>query len=364
MGKLVAVHLHGPLGERFGELHHFAVQSPSEALRALDANYPGFLAAFAAHERYGVMVDDDWREGDMAGLLPASKSIHFVPAIEGEVPFVAIGLTAAFGLSATAATIIGSLLVTALMIGVSLLFRPKKPPGPAEPEEIDESFIFSGPENVTGQGVAVPLIYGRVYAGTVVVSAGQDTVDVAITTSKSGSSKPSSGNSSKPAGYNKPEYRGGHDGRMAVAKAMGAPLAPETFTEDPYEPWPDLINDGAGTDHLREPPNDDWPAIVADPVYVFRPVGWVPVKSMWVSEEDDVNRKQVYVWQPDYETKDQVYNWNMVRGFYVTEIPVLSTIDIDGVPTEVPGVIAYVEPEEDEWIDGAVMEEPITDPAP
>jgi predicted phage tail protein len=431
MGKLVAVHLHGPLADRFGPLHHFAVQNPREALYALDANYPGFIAAFAEHERYGVLVDDDWREGENAAILPASKEIHFVPAIEGEVPFVALGLTALFpALSATAATIIGSLLVTGLMIGLSLLFRPKKPQT-KEAEEMDDSYVFSGPENVSQQGVAVPLIYGRVYAGSVVVSAGQDTVDVATTTPSSGASKPSSGNSSKPA-YKKPTYRGGHDGLLRARRDMmtapitstkatrgvpvtskslraltsksapvaaqmsfvtasaavvprqysvlgvyavdegmrsylyGSPImagymvenpASHVVIEEPYEDWPNLLNDGAGVEHLRPTPVDDWPAIITDPVYGFKPEGWVPVKTIWASEEDYASRKQVLVWQPDYETEDAVYNWNMVRGFYVTELPIVN-------PGGVPGVLVNIVQEEPEWIAGAEVEIPIQNPAP
>jgi predicted phage tail protein len=412
--KLVAIHLHGPLGERYGPLHKFAVQSPREALHALDANYPGFIAAFAAHERYGIMVDDEWREGDNAAIMPASKEIHFVPAIEGEVPIVAVGLTAAFGLSATAATIIGSLLVTGLMIGLSLLFRPKQPKQ-AEEEEMDDSYIFSGPENVTGQGVAVPLIYGRVYAGSVVVSAGQDTIDLITTTAQAGNPKPASGSSSKPSGYSPPVYRGGRDGRanedgvMAkgfsrMAMAMDAPVAVTTYVtqtqlvpppavsrqyslngvyvidagergyalpsayvvermgvpaivEEPYSPWPDMVNEGAGIEHLREPPVDGWPEIIEDPVYTFKPEGWIPVKSIWVTNDDAAHRKQVYVWQPDYETVDYVYNWNMVRGFYVTEVPVVN-------PDGGTGTIVYLEAEENEWIAGADVEIPVVNPSP
>ena len=409
MGKLVAVHLHGPLGERYGTPHHFAVQSPREALYALDANFPGFIASFVEHERYGIVVDDDWREGENAAVLPASKDIHFVPVVEGETPLVALGLTTVFtGLSMTAATIIGSLLVTGLMIGISLLFRPKKPEKP-EAQEKDESFIFSGPENVTGQGVAVPLIYGRVFAGSVVVSAGQDTVDVAITTAKKGNSKPAAASTAKPGGYSPPVYRGGAGGfrsitartGMSAAKMMEAPqaktmAAPVTtlvtplasrqyalrglyisdegvrsyataagyvveqigkfpYTEEAYETWPDLINEGAGTDHLRDPPVDGWPAIIEDPTYTFKPEGWIPVKAIWVTDDDDGNRKQVMVWQPDYETVDYVYNWNMVRGFYVTEVPVVS----EGVP----GVVVAMEAEEEEWIAGEEAEIPIEEPS-
>jgi len=65
-------------------------------------------------------------------------------------------------------------------------------------------------------------------------------------------------------------------------------------------------------------PTQGWPNIVEDPVYGFKPELWVPAKTIWAVEENDLSRKQVMVWQPDYETEEFVYNWNMVRGFYVT----------------------------------------------
>lgn len=333
---LVDIHFHGPLAEKYGAHHRLSVMTPREAVHAMNANYPGFLADFAQHERYGVLVDDDWRDGEDAAILPCSKTIHFYPVIEGNVPLVAMGLTAAFGLGATAATIVGSLLVLGLMVGLSFLFKPKQPK--KEKEEKDESYAFSGPENVTGQGVAVPVIYGRVYAGSVVVSAGQDTVDVETTTKKKANKKPSSGSSNNdstppPAWRERSSLSHGEE-----RQPRGMPR------EDVIYLWPDLVQEGAGVDQYLDPPVEGYPPIIPDSVYGFRPEGWVPVKVIWATEEDDENRKQVMVWQPDYETMDYVYNWNMVRGFYATPVG--------------------MEAEEDEWIDGADMEVPIEDPAP
>ena len=42
----IAVHLYGPLADKYGPLHHFAVGSPHEAVRALDANYPRLRPRF------------------------------------------------------------------------------------------------------------------------------------------------------------------------------------------------------------------------------------------------------------------------------------------------------------------------------
>lgn len=531
--KLIAIHLHGPLGERFGALHHFAVGSPQEAVRALDANYPGFIPAFLEHGEYGLMVDGDWRGGDDAPQLPASKEIHIVPHVAGNTPLVVIAL-GFIGITGTAATIIGSLLVAGLMIGVSLLFRPK-PPGKKDPDEKDaDSFIFSGPENVTGQGVAVPLIYGRVFAGSVVVSAGQDTVDTHTTPPAPAAAPPATGSStvnpvsswkgdeihpSEPVKSRDNDPSPSRMGRMTARLAAITPLAvaptswlvtsydpamrndfsgeagmslqlaaarqiswmgvlvttdnagtrtvnlydendqsvllrtatidvtgavagtyawasiapftlaagttyflvsavedgghdwgetaPATFRpeviactavfraggefnsaedfnqyvgldlgweevppepidpEDMLDPLVDLWNEGGGTDHLLDPPVEGWPAIIEDPAYGFRPEGWVLVKVVWATDEEDANRKQVMVWQPDYETAEYVYNWNMVKGFYVTEFIEEYEDTVDGETVTVEGVVAAIEPEDDEWINGADIESnPVEDPSP
>ena len=340
--RLVAIHLHGPLADRFGSPHHLAVLTPREAVQAIDANHPGFLAAFAEHNRYAIYADGDWRDGDAAAALPVSREMHFCPMIEGEAPvgIALVGLLVPSIAGTVTATIIGSLLVTGLLIGISLLFKPKAP-GAGEAEAREEGFAFSGPENVTGQGVAVPLIYGRVYAGSVVISAGQDVSQLYATGPNAG----------KPIPPSPPSF-------------MAKMTAPRRKFNQPraQEPPPlDRSLEGAGTDHLRQPPEEGWPPIIQDPVYGWRPEGWVPASIQWVAEEQDESRKQVMVWQPDYETADGTYNWNMVRGFYLTEVP-NEWEDEEGVL--VPGVISDIHPEEEEWIAGRHMENEVEAPEP
>jgi predicted phage tail protein len=170
--KPIAVHLYGPLADKYGALHHFAVSTPHEAVAALDANYPGFVRDFAQHEIYHILADGDWRDGEEAAGLPVSRELHLVPQIEGRVALGALLVGALIpSLAGTfAATLIGGALFLGVMIGLSFLFRPKMP----ETDEgaRNESYAFTGPENVVTQGAPVPLAYGKVHCGSVVVSAG------------------------------------------------------------------------------------------------------------------------------------------------------------------------------------------------
>ena len=54
------------------------------------------------------------------------------------------------------------------------------PTGPDSEEDPRKSYSFSGVQNTSRQGVPVPVVYGEVLVGSVVISAGVDTVQVAV----------------------------------------------------------------------------------------------------------------------------------------------------------------------------------------
>ena len=279
---LASIYLHGPLGERFGETHRLAVSSPIEAVAALDANYPGFLREFAKVEAYGLYADGDWRGGDMAGQMPFSRELHFCPVIEGQAFLGAMLVTAIFpGIAGTTASIIGGVLMAGVMFGLSYLLAPK---APSSDTTKDDNYAFSGPENVTGQGVAVPLIYGRVYAGSVVISAGLDLgTDIAAT--------------------------------VPVAAAPDAP--PSTAISPP------------GT---AAPPGG-WPPIVFDNLGRPGPQGWhyvgmaAAISDMTVvATGNDQVGKTVDTWQHPTATR---YFYNRVRGFYYSPLAKVQPAEAD-----------------------------------
>jgi predicted phage tail protein len=173
----IDIHLYGPLADKYGALHRLAVMTPHEAVRALDANFPGFIRDFAAHRIYHVLADGDWRDGDQAATMPVSRELHLVPQVEGRAFLGALLISTLFpAIGATAASIIGGALFLGVMVGLSFLFRPKTPD--QKSDERNEGFAFTGPENVVTQGAPVPLAYGRVHCGSVVVSAGLEVAEL------------------------------------------------------------------------------------------------------------------------------------------------------------------------------------------
>ncbi|MDX0609409.1 MULTISPECIES: tail assembly protein [Sinorhizobium] len=182
---MIDVRLHGVLAERYGPEHQFAINSPREAIAALEANYPGFRRDFLAVKNYALICDGDWRDEencpDVANA-PVAKEIDICPVIEGRidpVSWIAAGITAISGgaITGVAATVIAGGITLGLLLGASLLLSPKPKRPTGDDGNKNENYIFSGPENVTEQGVAVPLIYGRCFVGSVVISAGLEVAD-------------------------------------------------------------------------------------------------------------------------------------------------------------------------------------------
>lgn len=307
MTNLVNVHLHGPLADKFGAHHAFAIRTPAEAVHALDANYPGFIAAFVAHERYGIVADDDVRD-DVSIGYPVSREIHFVPVIEGRyfIGPAIIGSLLGIGAATATAQILGGLLMAGLMMGLSMLLTPR--PKAKDETKKDESYSFTGPENTTGQGVAVPLCYGRVFCGSVVISAGLEIgSDIA----------PASNIAAPPPG----------GGSSAVAP--GLPPPPGGFPPIvPHEGFPlqATVMDARGR------------AVITDDVEGGpHPEGWVMTNQMTVATEGNIGvtpvEKRVWIYQPDPQpdpTGELVYSWNERQGFYA---------------------LVKVQVEEEEWVD-------------
>jgi predicted phage tail protein len=184
--------LYGELGKLFGKEHLLSVRSAGEAVQALCVNYPALKRYLTTSHTRGVGFKVFVGNSSLKKLedvsLPSSQreDIRIAPAILGSGAVVRIFVGAALigaGLainyfSAGTLSPIGSFMIqvgAVLVLGgvFELLFSPpKKNYGNDNLDENGQSFIFSGPENVTRQGGAVPVGYGRVMIGSTVVSAG------------------------------------------------------------------------------------------------------------------------------------------------------------------------------------------------
>lgn len=278
--RLVRVVLYGPLADEFGQEHSYAVHTPQEAVRALSANFPGFRPALVKHDRYGIFADGDWREGEDAALLPVSRELHLVPIIEGRA-FAAPLMGIAIGgttLGAIGTQLLIGVVVSALVWGVSQLFA--KPVETDDSDKRDESYIFSGADNTTQQGSAVPVVYGRCFVGSVVISASIEVTDQQIT--------------------------GSSGGRTAMRDYTHEGLR----GDQPQDPTSPLALRG-GEDPLMPPLELQNVGLPDRPIMRVGPVGWRHMGMVVLLEEDEYREVDLFI-PPEAGSP---YRWDYWRGF-------------------------------------------------
>ncbi|ACL61030.1 tail assembly protein [Methylobacterium nodulans] len=178
------VRLYGALAAKFGACFRLDVRSLAEACRALGAQLPGFRQAIE-EGRFRVVCGKSLRAKAALHLdkdlitfgLPAGD-LHIVPVIRARKSGMSIGKIIVGTLIAVAtwwmggpAWLIGMGAMLALQ-GVSSLLSPKK-----KKEKEKKSYMFQGADNVSEQGIPVPLIYGRCMANPITISAGVTTAN-------------------------------------------------------------------------------------------------------------------------------------------------------------------------------------------
>ena len=174
------------------------VNSAGEAMRFLLANWPE-LEKHISGQVYKVKVGEyDIGEdelNDPSGcqdikIIPvATGSRDFLDSTFGKFVIAAAFIAAPYLAPALAGTAIGATTLGAIStsIGISfalsgasqLLFPPPAPPNIASINNpSNQNFAFSGIQQVSRVGTALPLAFGQVFCGSIVVSAGVDTVQV------------------------------------------------------------------------------------------------------------------------------------------------------------------------------------------
>jgi predicted phage tail protein len=167
------------------------VSSAAEAVRFLLANFPQ-LEQHMADQHYRVSVGsydlavDELH--DPAGL----QEIKIVPVVAGAgavgriiagVALLAIGFLVP-GIGALGVQLLVGVGASLVLGGVAQLLTPvPRTVGPGSTSDTvkdpRKSYSFSGIQNTSRQGLPVPIVYGETLVGSVVISAGIDTVQVA-----------------------------------------------------------------------------------------------------------------------------------------------------------------------------------------
>jgi predicted phage tail protein len=188
------IKVYGKLAKHLGQRSFKAVVStPAEAVRFLLANFPE-LRALMREGQYMVSVGRNPLElGTNPELLhyPSAsfETIRIVPVVAGAgavgriiLGVALVGLSFIPGFAAwagpTAYALITGVGASLVIGGIAQLLTPTPKLGTSE-NDPRRSYSFSGIQNVSRQGVPVPVIYGEVFTGSVIISAGINTEEVA-----------------------------------------------------------------------------------------------------------------------------------------------------------------------------------------
>ena len=190
--------VYGRLRQFLGQSHfEVAINNPRQAFAFLIANFPE-VENHMTNQLYKVKMGNLEITEDLLEVR-GDGDIKIIPIAVGAKGIVLGGLLTAGGAAATAAggffaTAIGGVVASGLTaIGTSMLIdgvtsiiapTPKVPNFNASDSlsdndpNVQANFGFNSITNTSRAGVPVPIIYGEVFTGSVVISSGIDTVQV------------------------------------------------------------------------------------------------------------------------------------------------------------------------------------------
>jgi|TARA_R100000149_G_C5871837_1_gene135760 predicted phage tail protein len=201
--QLKKIKVYGKLRQFLGKSYFkAAVKSPQQAMSFLMANFEG-LQKHMNDQIYkikmgGRVITEDYLsmsgQGDIQIIPIATGSAFFVPLLLGGGA-VAAGAAIAGGtilgsaLLATAVSTVLTTVGTSMIIGgvTDLIASQNTPQNVSSVSDIDPairgSYSFNGIQNVSSSGVPVPILYGLVFSGSILISSGTDTAQLKKTIS-------------------------------------------------------------------------------------------------------------------------------------------------------------------------------------
>ena len=202
---MASINLYGKLRRDFEKKYDYSgrdikikVKSGVEAIRALEANFPGFSTLINRRGGYTFSNGNDIYENPIGpndlGALSNSNDWHIMPMAHGSsgkslaMGLIVVGLIivtiASYG-TASPATVPGSAAAMGYgaaasigmgmaLAGLSMLLAPS-PPREADSSKDDPSFLFNNGFNNSKTGFPVPLLFGTAFCGSHTVSLGAET---------------------------------------------------------------------------------------------------------------------------------------------------------------------------------------------
>ena len=197
--QLKKIKVYGKLRQFLGQSYfEAAVKSPQQAMSFLMANFEG-LQKHMNNQIYkvkmgGNVITEDYLsmsgQGDIQIIPIATGSGPFIPILFG-VGATAAGAAIAAGgvtilgvtIGATVGTVLTAIGTSMIIGGITDLIAPQNTfQNQSSVSDLDPrirgSYSFSGIQNVSTSGVPVPILYGLVFSGSILISSGVDTAQI------------------------------------------------------------------------------------------------------------------------------------------------------------------------------------------
>lgn len=194
---MVNVRFYGSL-KQFGSDFRLDCQTTAEIVQALTSQIPK-LRQFIQQGLFTVRVgrdyfDNRYLEQGLSHKLKDDATVHFTPVLKGSKRGGLFGVIAGVAIiagaialgplagiiSTNAAWIVGSVGASLLLGGVAQMLTKMPEMKMGTEKEKKQSTAFSNLSNMTAQGKPMPLAYGRIRVGSLIISQGVETMDTEI----------------------------------------------------------------------------------------------------------------------------------------------------------------------------------------
>ena len=207
--QLKKIKVYGKLKDFLGQsTFEAAVKTPQQAINFLRANFVG-IEKHMNDQLYKIKIGGNSVDGELLNMS-ASGDIQIIPVaigarrafkavtnvFKGAVNLVTDVASSAVNFVANNALSIGATLLTGgiggvltsigtsmIIDGVTSLLSPQRPAsssssvGDTDPA-MRASYNFNGIQNISSSGVPVPILYGLVFSGSIIVSSSVDTAQI------------------------------------------------------------------------------------------------------------------------------------------------------------------------------------------
>ena len=193
---MVNVRFYGSL-KQFGSEFRLDCKTPAEVIHALTSQIPK-LRQFIQQGLFTVRVgldyfDNRYLEKGLSQKLKDDAIVHFTPTLKGSkrgglfgvitgvaliAGALALGPLGFSVIGANAAWMVGGLGASLLLGGVAQMLTKMPSMSTGKDADKKQSTSFSNLSNMAAQGRPMPLAYGRIRVGSLIISQGVETMDI------------------------------------------------------------------------------------------------------------------------------------------------------------------------------------------